>query len=102
MTISRRHDGNLITTTDPTASALRTVLRSDLTTILASERNREIESFVRRERALANAAGVAPFNRMRRSRGLRRAIATALLGLARRFADDVIEPARPAYSTTAE
>jgi hypothetical protein len=99
MTISRRRDGDLITSTDPTAGTLRAVLRSDLTMILAAERHREIERVVRRERAFSAAPQRADTEPVRRSRGLRRALATALVRLARRIADDVLVTSSSACET---
>jgi hypothetical protein len=100
MTISRRCDGDLITSTDPTAGALRAVLRSDLTTIPAAEHHREIERVVPRERTVTAAPQRAGTEPVRRPRGLRRALATALVRLAHRLADDVFEPMRPTCSTS--
>jgi hypothetical protein len=88
MTISPRRGAGRIDATDPTAFALRSLLQAELPVVLARERHAEIARAVRNERL---AVACTPPRR----RGLRRAIARALLNAARRLADDVLEPDTP-------
>lgn len=83
-------DGDLVTTMDPTAQSLRSVLHADLATVLIADRHREIQSFVARERLVEAALESLP---ARRSTGMRHLVAAALIALARKLEAESLEAA---------
>lgn len=90
MTLFTHPDGDLITTTDPTARSLRGVLQADPVHAIIARRQREIHGFVARERLIAAALEAQP---VRRTSGVRHAIAAALIALARKLEADSLESA---------
>ncbi len=92
MTIPGRRGNHCIDAVDPTASSLRHHLRADSLGILASDRHTEIGQIARERRLLA-AISLMTVPPPRRSRGLRHALAGALVALARQLEADCLEPA---------
>jgi hypothetical protein len=90
MTLFTHPYGDLISGTDPTARSLRDVLHPDPVHALVAERQREIHGFVARERLIAAALEAQPPGR---ASGIRRAIAAALIALARKLEADSLESA---------
>jgi hypothetical protein len=95
MTLFTHPNGDLITTTDPTARSLRGVLHPDPVHALIAERQREIHRFIARERLIAAVLDGRP---VRHASGVRHAIAAALIALARKLEADSLESAMQACS----